>query len=284
MQKFKFMKTEISPCLWFNGQAKEAAEFYCSIFQNAEILSSDDVITHFAINRRNYSALNGGPMVQVNESISLMVYCGGDAEIERLYKLLQEGGEVNMELKSYQWSRKYAWVKDKFGVSWQLDVDPINNPQNIVPTILFVNENKNKIKEAFSLYESIFPNSKMLMEVPYPEESYMDEGSIMFCQFKLNGNIFNAMSSSEHHDFEINEAVSFVLKCDDQEEIDMFWAELSKDGGKPGKCGWIKDKFGISWQVIPSKLEALMLDPDKAKFAAKAFLKMDKFIIADLEE
>ncbi|GLR16423.1 VOC family protein [Portibacter lacus] len=278
------MKSEIIPCLWFDGQAKAASSFYASVFNHAEILSSSDVITQLSISRRTYHLLDGGPMFKLNDSISLYVYCGSDAEIERLYPLLMEGGSVIMPLGSYGWCRKYAMVKDQFGVIWQLDVDPINNYQNIVPTFLFANEQRSLINEAMSFYQSVFPNSMTLMEVPYPADSPMEEGSVLFGQYKLNGNIFNAMSSSEEQKFKFNEAFSFVVQCDTQEEIDKFWDALISDGGSPSQCGWLKDKYGISWQIVPAILEKLMSDPDKAPYAMKAFLKMNKFVIADLEE
>lgn len=139
------MKNEIFPCLWFDGQAQEAAKFYCSIFKNSEITADNQMVVNFTLNGKKFMGLNGGP------------------------------------------------------------------------------------------------------------------------------------------NFKFNEAVSFVVNCDTQEEIDHYWDSLTADGGKEGNCGWLKDKFGVSWQIVPTALPRLMSNPEKAQKVTEAFLKMKKFDIETLE-
>lgn len=139
------MRNEIFPCLWFDGQAQEAAKFYCSIFKNSEITADNQMVVNFTLNGKKFMGLNGGP------------------------------------------------------------------------------------------------------------------------------------------NFKFNEAVSFVVNCDTQDEIDHYWDSLITDGGQEGNCGWLKDKFGVSWQIVPTALPRLMSNPEKAQKVTEAFLKMKKFDIETLE-
>ncbi len=254
------MPSKITPCLWFENQALQAAEFYCKTFQNSFIIESTEASVKFSLNNRDFVAMNGRGHVQINDTTSFSVYCGSDQEIDRLYQALGDDGEVMMALGPYPWARKYAWVKDKFGVSWQLDVDPINNPQNIVPSIMFVNEQAPNLKEAITFYHQIFPNPHLLFEMPFPPQMHMPEGSLRFAQHKLDGYIFNFMSSHTKHENEINKGVSFIITCSDQDEIDKYWNALITKGGKPQKFGWLQDRYGITWQILPENLAILMED------------------------
>ena len=275
------MRTEIVPCLWFNNNAKAAATFYCSIFKDPEIVSENDRQVNFKINGKSFVGLNGGPHFKINEATSFFVYCGCHSEIERMFTELSHGGSILMPLQAYPWSKKYAWVKDKFGVSWQLDVDPINSTQTIVPALLFTEEKFDKLQEASIFYQSIFPNSMALMNMPYGKvATEVPEDTLLFTQFKLNTNIFNLISSNVKHEFALNEGISFIVYCDTQHEIDTLWEQLTTDGGKENQCGWLKDKYGVSWQILPIILESLVSDPVRAPKVEEAFLKMKKIDIA----
>lgn len=277
------MQAKIHPCLWFNDNAKAAVNYYSSVFKNVEILTENNTVIQFTINSTPFTALNGGPTFSINESISFFVYCGSDTEIDRLYTALSQVGTVLMPLGEYPWCKKYAWVKDKFGVSWQLDVDPINSTQTIVPTLLFTNDKFDKVKQASTLYQSVFPESMNLMSATYGKQAQnFPEDTLLFTQFKLNNTIFNALSSPEPHAFDFNEGISFVVQCDTQNEIDKLWNALTQDGGQESQCGWLKDKFGVSWQIIPSILSSLLSDPERAERVTQAFLKMKKMDIETL--
>jgi predicted 3-demethylubiquinone-9 3-methyltransferase (glyoxalase superfamily) len=188
-----------------------------------------------------------------------------------------------MPLGKYDWSQSYAWVKDRFGVSWQLDVEDINDSQKIVPSLLFTNEKAAKLKEAVSYYSSLFPDSRVIMEWPWDDSSGMPDGSLLFAQFRLAGYIFNAMSSNIKHDFDFNEAISFMVYCDRQEEIDYYWGKLA-EGGAEQACGWLKDRFGVSWQIVPEIMDDMMMNTDRDQLAriTQAMFKMVKLDIRKL--
>lgn len=271
----------IYPCLWFNNNAGEAAAFYCSVFQQSAILHNAPVAVSFELWGTRFLALNGGPAYAINPAVSYFVYCGGEEEIQRLYDTLSEGGKIIMPLGKYDWSPRYAWVTDRFGVNWQLDVDDIRVAQKIVPCLLFTNQKNGLVKAAISQYTKIFQPSMILLEAPFPTAAGMPEGSLLFAQFKLNGFVMNAMSSAEPVDFDFSPGSSLVIDCETQEEIDYFWEKLG-EGGRYDQCGWLADRFGVSWQVVPAILPKLMSDPEKAPGVMAAFLTMKKFDLAAL--
>lgn len=292
---------KITPFLWFDNNAEDAVKFYTSIFGHSEMSSItryNEASTNtsgqkagtamkisFKLEGQNFTALNGGAHFKLNQAISFFVYCESDTKIKKIYNKLCEGGKIFFPLDKYDWSERYAWVQDKFGLSWQLDVDKINNPQKILPAFLFVNDKSLKVKEAVSYYSSVFPDSKIIMEYPYDKSAGLPEGTLLFAQFKLAGHLFNAMSSTMKHEFDFNEAFSFVVNCKDQVEVDYYWNKLISDGGAESQCGWLKDKFGISWQIIPTRLTELLGDPDPVKVqkVMMNMLQMKKIIIPDLE-
>lgn len=276
------MKSTITSCLWFNGKAAEAAAFHCKIFKNSTIIHSDEVVTHYNLNGYQFTALNGGSQHQMTPAVSYFVYCGSDQEIERIYEALSKDGKVLMPLDQYPWTSKYAWVQDKFGVSWQLDIDDIKVPQKIVPSLLFTDKKYTLIQKAFDHYDSIF-NTHFLTSLPYPISAGAPLGTHQFAQFKLNNTVFNAMSNNARHDFDFTPGNSFVIECENQEEIDQCWNQLT-EGGEAGKCGWLVDKFGVSWQVIPSQLGELMSNSDTSEAVMDRMLEMKKIVIAELEE
>jgi predicted 3-demethylubiquinone-9 3-methyltransferase (glyoxalase superfamily) len=285
---------KITPNLWFDNNAEEAVNFYTSLFPNSKIGSTSrsgkegfehhkmpegTVITmEFEMEGQKFLALNGGPRFQFNEAVSFYIYCESVNEIERLYNALSEAGKINMPLDKYDWSEKYAWVKDKFGVSWQLDVDKINSLQKIVPSLLFVNDKFAKVNEAVNHYISIFPNSKLLFSSPHP-----DSNETLFAQFSISGNLFNLMSGQGKHNFDFNEAVSFIINCESQDEVDYYWRKLT-DGGEESMCGWLKDMFGVFWQVVPTEMFKYIGGPDKEKSsrALNAMFQMKKLNLSEL--
>lgn len=293
---------KIIPFLWYDNNAEEAVNFYTSVFDNSKILSvtrynedsakatgqkADSAMTiGFQLEGQNFTALNGGPHFKLNQSTSFFVYCESDEKIENVFKKLSDGGQVIFPLDKYDWSLKYAWVIDKFGLSWQLDVDKINNPQKILPAFLFVNDKVLKVKEAVNYYTTVFPDSKIMMEWPYDKSAGLPDGTLLFAQFKLSDYLFNAMSGMGEHKFDFNEAFSFVVNCEDQNEVDYYWNNFISDGGMESQCSWLKDKFGISWQIVPTRMIELLSDPDpiKAQKVMMAMLQMKKIIVAKLEE
>lgn len=151
--------------------------------------------------------------------------------------------------------------------------------QKITPFLWF----DNNAEEALNLYTSIFPNSKTVAITRYGPAGPGPEGSVMTASFELEGQEFIALNGGPH--FKFTEAISFVVHCDTQEEVDRYWNKLLA-GGQESQCGWLKDKFGLSWQIVPRQLTRLIQDKDarKAQNVMQAMMKMRKIIIADLEE
>jgi predicted 3-demethylubiquinone-9 3-methyltransferase (glyoxalase superfamily) len=302
IKHYEVTMQKITPFLWFDNNAEEAVDFYISIFDNTSIVNITRyneksaqasgqkpgiaMTIAYKLEGQLFTALNGGPHFNLNTSISFFVYCESESKINLLYEKLSDGGFIMMPLDKYDWSPKYAWVQDKFGLSWQLDVEKINNPQKILPALLFVNKKNLRLKEAATYYSSVFPDSKIIMEYPYDNSVGVPDGTLLFAQFKLNNFLFNAMSSTMKHEFDFNEAFSFVVNCKDQAEVDYYWNKLTSDGGMESQCAWLKDKFGVSWQIVPTKLIELLSDPDpvKAQNVMMAMLRMKKINIEDLEK
>jgi predicted 3-demethylubiquinone-9 3-methyltransferase (glyoxalase superfamily) len=148
----------------------------------------------------------------------------------------------------------------------------------ITPCLWFDTEGE----EAANFYTSIFPNSRILEISRYGEAGPRDAGTVMTVSFELNGRRFVALNGGP--DFTFNEAISFQVECEDQEEVDTFWTKLGDDG-EEGPCGWLKDRFGVSWQIFPKVLPELLGDPDREKSqrVMQAMLSMKKIEVDELE-
>ncbi len=287
-------------CLWFDSNAEEAMRFYASVFDNAKIGSTayygeaghevhqrpkDSVMTvTCTIEEQELLGLNGGPVFDLNPSISFYVRCKSEKEIDTLYKKLSDGGSVLMELQKYPFSEKYAWVNDKFGASWQLNLtDTVD--QKISNCLMFTNEKHGQAEAAINFYTSVFKNSQIDYLVKY-EDGEPAPGTVKHAGFKLEGQQFIAMDSPIEHAFGFSPATSFMVMCKTQSEVDEIWEKLQADGGAPSQCGWLTDKFGVSWQVVPTIVDEMMCSKDKAKkekvFAA--LMQMQKLDIAKLEQ
>jgi predicted 3-demethylubiquinone-9 3-methyltransferase (glyoxalase superfamily) len=276
------MTHNIYPCLWFDGNAKEAATFYCTVFNNSTITTDNGMVVMFEIEGKKIMGLNGGPMFSINPSVSFFVTCDSIDEINNVWNKLIDGGTVMMPLDKYPWGEKFGFVKDKFGMTWQLILPTTTtNNQKIMCSLLFVGEQFGKAESAIQFYTALFPNSAIENLKLYEAGKPAPEGSVEFGQFNLGNEKFVAMDGFGDHKFQFNEGLSFVVECDTQEEIDNYWNKLT-EGGSESQCGWLKDKFGVSWQIIPSILSTLMSDAEKGPRVMQAFLKMKKFDIETL--
>jgi len=150
-------------------------------------------------------------------------------------------------------------------------------PKRITPNLWFDTESE----EAAQFYTEIFPNSRIVNVTHYTEGAPREAGMVMTVEFELDGNRFVAINGGP--EFKFDEAVSFEIECKDQEEIDYYWERLT-DGGKEVQCGWLTDRFGLSWQVVPTGMDEIFADPDpaRAERAMKALLGMVKLDIAEL--
>lgn len=286
---------KIVPHLWYDKEAKEAALFYISLFDKSKLIkttvientpSGEAELISFELAGQQFEAISAGPFFKFNPSISLIVACESKDEVNTKWKALSEGGQELMPLAEYSFSKWYGWIKDKYGLSWQLMlVDNVQEAQKITPNFLFSNETCGKAEEAVNYYAKIFENSKIDIMEEYKEgEAASPKAKIIYSGFKLDGIAFSAMDNGFEADFNFNEAFSLIVKCENQKEIDYFWDKLSAVP-EAEQCGWVKDKFGVSWQIIPTIMNQMLNSGDKEKMqrVTEAFLKMKKFDIAALE-
>ncbi len=280
-QNIKAMKNQLYPCLWFDGKAKEAAEYYCAFFEDSTITSENPIVVMFELLGAKFMGLNGGPNFKINPSISFFAYCDSVEEIDKKWNALSAGGKVMMPLDTYPWSEKYGWCQDKFGVTWQLMISK-GAGQKIVPAFMFTQPQSGKAGDAIKFYSTIFKNADVKIISRYENGEQDVEGYIKHAQFTLNDQLFIAMDSSGPHGFTFNEAVSIVVPCDNQKEIDYYWNKLT-EGGEESRCGWLKDKFGVSWQIVPAILGKLMSDAGRRDKVMQVIMQSKKFNIEELE-
>ena len=279
------MNNDIFPCLWCNGDAKEAAEFYCQVF-GGKITVDTPVVINIELFGQKLMLLNAGPQFEKNPSISFLINCASEEDVQHYWDMLSEGGMALMELDSYPWSKKYGWIKDKYGATWQLYFGEMQD-QKMVPTLMFMHKNNGKAMEAMEFYTSTFPESKIEGVLKYKDggENGENPENIQHAQFVINNYMLSCMDSSFDHKFDFNEGISLVTMTNDQKETDHLWNTLISGGGRESMCGWLKDQYGVSWQIVPKRLIELMNDsnPEKSQKVVQAMLKMQKIVIADLE-
>jgi len=293
----------IVPNLWFDREAEQAATFYASVLKDSHVgrvvraskagfeitgLSEGTVMTvEFELAGQRFVAINGGPLFKFNPSISFMVAWATEDEVDAIWGKLFEGGSALMELGSYPFSERYGWVQDRYGLSWQVTYSgqrPII--QKITPSLMFTGDNYGKAEAAVNFYTSVFHDAGVDAISRYGKGHEPDrEVAINYASFSLEGQQFAAMESALEHNFTFNEAISLMIECQTQPEIDHYWDKLTSEGGQESVCGWLKDRFGVSWQVTPAVLGQMLGDRDAAKVerVTNAFLKMRKFDIAALK-
>jgi len=284
----------IAPHLWFDTQAREAAELYTSVFPDSRIKtvttlhgtpSGDVDLVSLEIAGYEFALISAGPLFKFNPSISFLVSCETKDEVDRIWQELSKDGKALMELGAYPFSERYGWLQDRYGVPWQLMYGQMAK-QRITPTLMFTGAQAGRTEEAINFYTSVFDDSSVGMIMRYGAGQEPEtEGTINYAQFRLEGQTFAAMDSARPHGFAFNEAISLLVHCDTQEEIDKYWTRLSADP-RAEQCGWLKDKFGVSWQVTPRAMETMLAGGDPKKIAAvtAAFLQMKKFDLRKLQE
>jgi len=286
----------IVPHLWFDKEAKEAALFYTSLFEQSKVLnvtviegtpSGDAESVNFELAGQQFMAISAGPFFKFNPSISLMVACNSASEVNTKWKSLSEGGTELMPLGEYPFSKRYSWVQDRYGLSWQLMLtDGGQSVPKITYNLLFSNQACGKAEEAVMYYNEVFDNSEIGIISRYKEgEAESAKAKINYAAFKLDGIAFSAMDNGFNVDYGFNEAFSLIVNCKDQKEIDYFWEKLSAVP-EAEQCGWAKDKFGISWQITPVIMNEMMKsgDREKMKRVTEAFLKMKKLNLEVLQK
>jgi predicted 3-demethylubiquinone-9 3-methyltransferase (glyoxalase superfamily) len=271
-------------CLWFDHQAEDAVRFYQSLFKSSKVnaetrygksasqLSGQPegslMMIDFDLENLNLLALNAGPIFKFSPSFSLTVACRDEKEIDSLWAKLSEGGTVRMGLDRYPWSEKYGWTSDRFGVEWQLTISP--DTEKITPSLLFVDSIFGKGKEALDLYTGLFANSKV--DIMAGDDK---TGTVMYSKFHLGNQGFSLMEGQGKHGHKFTNASSIMVFCESQAEIDLYWDRLA-EGGQIEECGWLKDKFGVSWQICPDVLRDYVKDNSKYEKAMSVIGQMKK--------
>ena len=284
----------ITPHLWFDKEAVEAAEFYTATFPDSKVTnvsritdtpSGDCDIVSFELIGQPFQAISAGPLFKFTPAISFLVRCATTDQVEALWSMLSDGGDALMPLDSYPFSERYGWTTDRYGLSWQVMHDSRGEiDQAIVPTLMFVGDVCGKAEEAVNHYTSVFPDSKVDHIQRYDEGEEPDRpGTVRHLYFALDGYKLAAMDSAREHDFGFNEAISLMVGCETQDEIDHYWDELSAVP-ESEQCGWLKDSWGVSWQVVPTALDEMMSHSTEEQLGrvTQAFLQMKKFDIAEL--
>jgi predicted 3-demethylubiquinone-9 3-methyltransferase (glyoxalase superfamily) len=293
---------KIVPSLWFDTEAEEAAKLYTTLFKNSEIGDTaryseagqeihrqkpGTVMTvEYALDGYKFSALNGGPYFKFNPSISFLVYCESEDEVDALWEELARDGSELMPLQAYPFSKRYGWVADRYGLSWQVSVAWDGTSRAITPALMFVGDKTGQAEAAMDFYASVFPDGRVGEIFRYSAGQEPDtEGTVAHGPFVIADQDFVAMDSAREHDFTFNEAISFIVNCDDQAEVDYYWDKLSAVP-ESEQCGWLKDKFGVSWQIVPTVLGKLMADSDRARAdrVMEAVLQMKKIDLKELQD
>ncbi|HUB94155.1 MAG TPA: VOC family protein [Verrucomicrobiae bacterium] len=299
------MEQKITPNLWFDGNAREAVDFYTAAFQNSSVvlteyypssseeglaefqkdLAGKELIISFEIGGQRFTALNAGPEFRFNSSISFMLNFDPSRDeharehLDELWGILSDGGETLMPLDAYPFSKRYGWIKDRYGVTWQLiltnsagDARPF-----IVPSLLFAGKTTNHAEEAIRFYVSVFHEATLGTLARYGKDTGPAKANALaFADFTLAGQWFAAMDSGAEQDVVFNEAISFSVACKDQAEIDYLWEKLSNVPAAE-QCGWCKDRYGVSWQIVPANMGELMKRPN----AYAKMMQMKKLVIDD---
>ena len=292
----------ITPHLWFDKEAKEAAEFYTSVMPDSQVTSittlhdtpsGDSDVVSFELAGQPFMAISAGPLFKFNPSVSFILNFDPSRDnnarmhLDRLWGQLSEGGTALMPLDTYPFSEHYGWVQDRYGLSWQL---MLTNPAGeerpfIIPSLMFTRNIAGHAEEAIEFYCTVFKGSRRGITARYPQEMEPDQvGTIQFADFSLGGTWFAAMDSAREHQFTFNEAISLLVPCETQAEIDSYWEKLSAVP-EAEQCGWLKDQFGLSWQIWPTAIGEIMQNGTREQIdrITQAFLPMKKLDIATLQ-
>lgn len=297
---------KIIPNIWYTGNAEEAGVFYASVFDDATSAVTarypDEVpdwqaefagaalVVDVEIGGYHLSLINAGGEFHPNPSISFMlnfdpVMFGGDeaaarARMDALWARLADGGTALMDIDKYDWSKRYGWVQDRYGVSWQLMLtDPEGDPRPfVIPQLMFSADVVGQARDAATCYVDLFDDAEMGLIAQYPAPSgAAPAGSIMFGEFRIGEQWFSMMDDGSGGSSPFTPAISLEVQCRDQAEIDRYWDALTAQP-EAEQCGWLADKWGVSWQIVPANMGELMQRPN----AYQHMLEMKKIVIDEL--
>ncbi len=289
---------KIVPHLWFDGDAETAAKLYTELIPGAAIgrvtrYGKAGFAQHGQPEGRAMTVevdlagtrmvlLNGGPHFRSTPAVSYVVTLEAAADVERAWAGLAEGGTALLPLGATPWSPNYGWLQDRFGVSWQIVQG--SGGGTVTPSLLFTGQVAGQAEAAIAHYTAVFPTSERLGVRRHEGDGKDAPGTLKHAEFRLFGQRFMASDSALEHTFGFSPANSFLVLCADQDEVDRYWQALSAVP-EAERCGWLADRFGVSWQIVPQRFVELMADPDATRVArvTEAFMAMGKLEIAALE-
>lgn len=303
---------KIVPNIWCNGNAKEVGQFYASVFPTAHAevesrypheglldfqqdLAGQPLTVGLTIAGTRLVLINAGDEFAPNPSVSFMLNFdpllfdadehAARARLDEVWEALSEQGSVMMPLQEYPFSKRYGWVQDRHGVSWQLMLtDPAGDPRPfLLPALMFCGTAQNLATQAVDHYLDVFreagTETELGMRVTYPApQGPATTDAVMFSDFRLGDQWFTAMDSGVEQDFSFTCGMSLEVNCADQAEIDLLWDRLSAVP-EAEQCGWLADFAGLSWQIVPARMAELMQTPG----AFERMMPMKKLVIAELE-
>ncbi len=240
----------ITPNIWCNGNAEEVGAAIAEVFTEARVAASTAITARYP-----------------------------REDLPDFQQPLADGGTVRMPLQAYPFSAQYGWIEDRFGINWQLMLtDPEGQPRPfIIPSLLFSQRVQGKAEEAGAFYRETFSLSAPGNLVRYPQQTGpAAAGEVMFSDFQLLNQWFTAMDSGAEGAETFSPGFSLSVQCRDQTEIDHYWGTLSAYP-EHEQCGWLSDKFGVSWQIVPANMDELMARPN----AYRNQLGMKKLVIDD---
>jgi len=252
------MQVSIVPHLWLAQGAQEAVDFYLELFPESELLNMEEGpldaphpyrLFQLVLMGLHLRVLESDRAPQPNPAGSFFVYCGNSEALQdRLYQALTTGGRILMPLGKYNWSGRYAFLQDRFGLAWHLDIDPVKTLQKIVPAPMFMPPQAFNLAPAHDFYAGIFPGFVSLMQMPYTPAPNVPAEALLFVQMKWGSLLVNMLSSSINMGYRLNESFSFSIQAGSPAEANILSEKLG-EGGTLMPGGWITDKYGISWIV-----------------------------------
>lgn len=290
------MKT-IVPFLWFEKDIDQVISYYKSIFPDVTVGGDGELdntpsghvqMKSMYIYGQQFDLMTAGPYLPFNPTISFIVNCETAEEADDLWHKITAEGKELMPLDTYDFAEKFGWGQDKYGVSWQVLCMKGERPkEKIASTLMFCGDVCGRAKEAIDFYVGIFKNSHIDYVTPYDGTEPVDDdrAKTKHAGCMLDGTRFAVLDSGRKSPLTFNQAISFVVNCKNQEEVDYYWEKLT-DGGVEVQCGWLNDKFGVPWQVVPTRMTEMLSSGNKEQIGrvTEAFMKMKKFDIQILED
>lgn len=287
----------IIPCIWFEQDVEEIAEWYVRLFPDSFVdyttkltntPAGDTTIVTLSLAGQFFQFLQGGAWAERNPSISYRVAFATIEEVETLWDKLSDDADILLPLGAYDVSERYGWLTDRFGVSWQLMYDSGMEIQTVTPVLSFSGEAFGRAEAAMNDWISIFPDSYMrdghLARYGEKDGGKLG-GKLNYARFVLSGREVVVMDNEIDETHAFNEMQSLIIFCESQEEVDHVWEQLSAVPDAE-QCGWLKDRYGVSWQVIPWEMEEMMTvgTPEQIERVVEAFLPMKKIDIATIRK